>query len=599
MECSTLSKFRQKLASIFKLRRSSTRLSLLFPAFLPLTALLLLLLSLESAAAEKAPPPRKSPTPSVAAPAAPSLILSSSSKDLSLLQDGILSAISPGKALPLRVGLNELMVTAPGYGIRKLRIWLKEGEQRTLDVALQKTVNPLDPIWASAEKPIPSKQLSKKLSVCAWFRSKSKKADICPRQTWLEDILFVEPGLFPFDEMQSLADSKELTQYRSLVNQVFDPNPEVTAKIEDFYTQRGQLKAVKQLTTMRSFFQGDCPRVHALYVEALQVMEDPSAIALFKGFCAEFRNKDSGLENLIKSSKAPAPYLYYHLGRMLLPKSASKALEIANTCLKSNRFDLGCQELALMASAIENPTGPDLKVQRFTIEDGAFRTLLTLETTVPKAQYEQAFFSVIPLLNTYPQSLELYLYLAWINAAEKLSGGSGYIDRKFDVSAILGGPTLEKIIEDLEKFGFSSLLAPIYRLKIRRDPSDPNLWIRLIRAYSQAGNCEEVLSSFKDGAQVLPRFNASLLQTQAACLVELKRFEEAAESYQKILELKPGAWSSPYNLATVYERLNRSPEALLLYKKALELQPTPEIKDDIQFRLLDLEKNLGTEADTP
>lgn len=524
------------------------------------------------------------------------MILSSPVKDLSLLKDGILSAIPAGKPLPGKVGLNELLLTAPGHGIRKLRFWLKAGEQKTLEVALQKTVHPVDPVWESPERLIAPLRLGKLPSICVGFRAKAKGkgTELCHRETWLEDVVYAEPGLFPLEDLQHLAASKDLSAYRSLISSVFDTRPEITEKIEDFYTRRGQLGAVKRLAALHNLFRGDCPRVHALYVEAIQVLEDPSPLALYKGLCAELRQKSSFFEDVFRATKAPAPYLSYHYARTQLLTAPAKAQTLMKECLNSHRFDLPCQELGLMAAELSG--NKDFKVQKFTIEDGAFRALLNLEAAIPKKQFEAAFFAVVPLLSSYPQSLESYLLLSWINAAEKLPGGSSYFERKFKISSPVGGSTLEKLIEILEKNEMAELLIPVYRLKINRDPSDPNLWIRLIRAQAKAAQCRDVLASLEAGAQVLPRYNAPVLQIQAGCLVEMGRLQEALDAYQKILELKPSSWSSFYNLGVIYEGLKRQAEAVQAFKKALEFETPPEVRDDIQYRLLALEKEKEKET---
>lgn len=516
------------------------------------------------------------------------MTLNSPIKELSLLQDGILATLPPQRTIPAKVGMNELLVTAPGHGIRKLRFWLKAGEQKVLDVALQKSLHPIDPVWESPEKLIPEARLKKRPSVCVAYKAKVKGSELCNRETWLDDLTFSEPGLFPVADMQSLAASQELTSFRSLANAVFDTEPETTAKIEDFYSRRGELVAVKQLAALHNIARGDCPRVHALYVEATQVMADPTPLAFFKGLCAELRGKNNVLEGVFKAQKNPPPYLAYHYARGFILTTPAKALQLASSCLKTYRFDVPCQELGLMAAAAVPQK--DFKVQKFTIEDGAFRALLNLETSLPKKQFEAAFFTVIPLLQSYPQSLEAHLFLAWINAAEQVVGGTSYFDQKLRIATPLAGPTLEKAIEDLEKFDMSQLLIPVYRLKIKGNPSDPNLWIRLIRVQAKTGQCEEVLASLEAGSQVLPRYSTSLLQTQASCLVELQRYPAALETLLKILELKPNSWSSYYNLGALYERIKKKSEAIQAFKKALELQPTPEARDDIQFRLLELER---------
>jgi tetratricopeptide (TPR) repeat protein len=293
------------------------------------------------------------------------------------------------------------------------------------------------------------------------------------------------------------------------------------------------------------------------------------------------------LQETIRARKAAPPYLSYHLGRMTVRKLPDATLGLANACLKSFRFDLACQELGLMSARLAQKV---YKVQRFNLEEGTFKTFRNLEEGLPKGQAEALFFSVIPLINSYPHSLEFYLFLAWIDSMQKLGGGLDFYSQKMQVGGILAGSSLDTAIESLEKQNLSHLLPAVYRARLRNEPQDPNLWLRLIRAYSKAGQCQEVIKAVGDGAGILPRYNTQLLQMEASCYIELNRLDDALDAYLKVLTAQPKAWSTYYNLGAIYDRLKKRKEAEDNFKSALQHNPPADIRDSINARILELQK---------
>jgi tetratricopeptide (TPR) repeat protein len=348
---------------------------------------------------------------------------------------------------------------------------------------------------------------------------------------------------------------------------------------------------VFQLNAAIALQRGDCPRVHTIFVDAQQVLPNPYPLLLYKALCFEIQGQTEAasmlIQETIKNNKAPAPYLTYHLGRMQLKKSPDAAMNLANSCLKSFRFDLSCQELGLMSGRL---TQKVFKVQRFNLEEGTFKIFRNLEEGLPKGLAEALFFSVIPLINSYPHSLEFYLFLAWIDSVQKVGGGLDYYARKMQVGGILASDGLDMAIESLEKQNLSNLLPAVYRARLRNDPQDPNLWLRLIRAYSKAGQCSDVIQTIKEGEGILPRYNTQLLQMQASCYVEMNRLDAALDAYLKVLTAQPKVWSTYYNLGSTYDRLKKRKEALENYRTALQYNPPAETRDHINARILELQQ---------
>lgn len=511
-------------------------------------------------------------------------------KDAAVVRDGIIGE-AVGKPTRGKIGLNEVTVTAPGYGVRRLRFWLKSGEKAVIEANLARIHDPIDPEWKSLDKIIPLPKLSKTPSICSWYQDKTNDTAICRRKSWLEDVAFSEPTPYAVDDMRALASSKKLTAYRELVNRSTDSTPEVEAQVEEMFRLFPSNSSVFQLNAAIALQRGDCPRVHTIFVDAQQVLPNPYPLLLYKALCFEIQGQTEAatmlIQETIKDNKAPAPYLTYHLGRMQLKKSPEVAMALANSCLKSFRFDLSCQELGLMSGRL---TQKVFKVQRFNLEEGTFKIFRNLEEGLPKGLAEALFFSVIPLINSYPHSLEFYLFLAWIDSVQKVGGGLDYYARKMQVGGILASGGLDMAIETLEKQNLSHLLPAVYRARLRSDPQDPNLWLRLIRAYSKAGQCPEVIQTIKEGEGILPRYNTQLLQMQASCYVEMNRLDDALDAYLKVLTAQPKVWSTYYNLASTYDRLKKRKEALENYKTALQYNPPAETRDNINARILELQQ---------
>lgn len=511
-------------------------------------------------------------------------------KDAAIVRDGIIGE-AVGKPTRGKIGLNEVTVTAPGYGVRRLRFWLKAGEKAVIEASLARIHDPIDPEWKSLDKIIPLAKLSKMPSLCSWYQEKTNDTAVCRRKTWLEDVAFSEPTPYAVDEMRALASSKKLTTYRELVNRSTGNTPELEAQVEEMFRLFPNNSSVFQLNAAIALQRGDCPRVHTIFVDAQQVLPNPYPLLLYKALCFEIQGQTEAatmlIQETIKNNKAPAPYLTYHLGRMQLKKSPEAAMTLANSCLKSFRFDLSCQELGLMAGRL---TQKVFKVQRFNLEEGTFKIFRNLEEGLPKGLAEALFFSVIPLINSYPHSLEFYLFLAWIDSVQKVGGGLDYYARKMQVGGILASGGLDMAIESLEKQNLSNLLPAVYRARLRNDPQDPNLWLRLIRAYSKAGQCPEVIQTIKEGEGILPRYNTGLLQMQASCYLEMDRPDDALDAYLKVLTAQPKVWSTYYNLAATYDRLKKRKEALENYKTALQYNPPAETRDNINARILELQQ---------
>lgn len=504
-------------------------------------------------------------------------------KGLGVLQDGIMGS---GINIEMngRAGWNEITVTAPEYTTRKLRFWLEPGKKKIINADLVKTKHEVAPAsWKSTFKKFDPAKLEKKASICAWYQSKANDKLYCDRITYLDDIFYADDVLFKGMDLREYQKNGELNVFRSLLASI--EKPESTPAIEDFYTKHATQMSAFQLLSLHSLLLGDCPRVNAVYTDALQSFDRVNSLRLHMAVCAEAQNNQKLRDEIVTAGlKNPDPSITYWAFQLQLPGDVTKANLMATQCAKVKTLDLRCQEaLAMVAKMLGKPA----KINTPDIEETTFKLFLEIEEKLPKGQQEALYLNVASALEEWPHAIENYLLMAWINSVfSKNLIHDYYNNRKTQVAAILADDTLDKTIESMEKSDQSQLLPPIYMRRLRFSPTDPNLWYRLIRALSKSKQCGQLLTAMERGKDYLPKFNASLLQMRGACEVDLGKTKEALITYGKVMEVNPKVWSSPYNLATIYERMGNKKEAYNFYKQTLDLNPPADLSETIKARVI-------------
>lgn len=509
--------------------------------------------------------------------------IESSLKGLSVVKDGILSG-SPGTVLNGRVGLNEIIVSAPNHATRKIRFWIKPNEQKTLRIAMVENAEPSKLDWKTTFKRFDPALLEKKASKCAGYLAKSQDRIFCDRKTFLEDIVYADDSLFRQDDLRDFQQSGALAGYRQLVTQIL--KSDANGPIEDFLTENpGQLSAY-HLVSLHSLLRGDCPRVFSLHTELSQLKSNFHPIDLHMAICAEAQNdkklRDQILAEGLKDKRG-IQTLAYWAGLNALESAVPKANEYALMCQKSKPSDSRCTDLQNM---VLNLQGKVTKANNHEFEETIFKNFMSIEDKLPKGGQQALYFETTALIEQHPLAIENYLTLSWINTVyAKELFEDDYVELRMRVAGIKAGSTLDKIIESVEKAELTQLLPPIYQRRLAFSPGDPNLWYRLIRSYSKANQCRPMLKAFQDGAAFLPKFNPSLLQMRGSCEMEMKRYSAAVKTYKKVMEVNPKVWSSPFNLAVAYEQDEKKTEAYGFFKKALELTPPEDVKENIEARL--------------
>lgn len=551
----------------------------------PRSLLLLYLLSSSAFAAEtksKDAKPKKSRTTSL--DAAGTFEIESTVKGLSIVKDGILAG-SAGQPQTGKVGMNEIIVSAPNHATRKVRFWIERDKKKTVVISMKELANPVDPSWKTSFKKFDPLVLGKKSSLCSYYVKKSGSDAFCDRKTLLDDIIYSDDSLYHQEDLRDLQTAGQLGEFRLLLAEI--NKPEIASRIEDLLNKHPKQKAVFHLASFYSLLRGDCPRVQNLWAELSQYESSFPAIEFHMAVCAEAQNdkklRDKILADGMKDKKS-IEALAYWAGLNALQSSTKKANEYALICLKSRSVDTRCTDLANMLYKLE---GKSTSSSPREFEDPIFKIFMKIQDRLPKGSQESLFLETASISEQYPLAIEPYLMISWINAVAfpKVMLVDQYAQMRTRVSGVKAGSTLEKATEALEKDELTQLLSPIYTRRLSFFPEDPNLWYRLIRSYAKGDRCEPLLKAFDDGAAYLPKYNPSLLQMRGSCEMELKSFDDAVVTYKKVNEVNPKTWSSPYNLANAYERAGKKVEAYGFFKKTLELNPPADVKQNIEGRL--------------
>jgi len=510
--------------------------------------------------------------------------LQSSVKGLGVLQDGIMGS---GVNLEMegKKGLNEITVSAPEYATRKIRFWLEPGKKKTIPIELSKIKYQTTPNWKSPFKRFDGSKLEKRASACATIVVKTQDKSNCDRLSYLDDIFYAEHSIFNIDDLRVYQKDQDLDTFRQLLGHI-DQSASASG-IEDFFTRHPSQPSAFHLASLFNLLQGDCPRVHSIFTEAQQVLEQLGTLRLHMAVCAEANSnlklRDQVVADGLKG-KTPDLGLSYWLFQNQILTSLPKATATALACFKSSPGDLRCQDqMAMVAKVQDKP----YRMNGANIEDVTFKNFMATEANLLNDQQEALFLVIAAQLQDFPLSIENYVLLSWINTVySKDLTRDYYTNKKIQVAAVQAGPTLDKIVEAIEQNNMTQLLPPIYMRRLRFEPEDPNLWYRLIRSFAKAKQCKDMLNAMTQGAEFLPKYNASLLQMKGSCEVDLQRFKDALSTYSKIMELNPKTWSSPYNLANVYDRLGQKKEAYIHYQKALDLKPPADMLDAVKMKVL-------------
>jgi len=487
-----------------------------------------------------------------------------------------------------RKGLNEITVAAPQYATRKIRFYLEPGKKKVVAIELAKVKYEATLNWKSPFKRFDAAKLEKKASICNWYQSKAQDKLGCDRISYLDDIFYADDSIFKGADLRDYQKEQALTPFRNILARL--DRPETASLVEDFFTKHPDHTSAFHLASLYSLLQGDCPRGYSLYTEAQQSIDHLGTQRLHMAVCAEANNNAKLRDQLITEGlkeKYPNSALNYWAFQIQLPGALPKASEYATACLKAKPLDVRCLEAMSMVAKLSNKT---FKLNTPNLEEETFKNFLNIEEKLPKGAQEALYLNTAAQLENNPHSIEAYLLMSWINTVfSKDLIQDHYLAHKVQIAMVEAGSTLDKIVEAIEKDDLAQLLPPIYLRRLRFQPDEPNLWYRLIRSFAKAKQCKEMLTATEHGNEYLPKYNSSLLQMKGSCELDLGRNKEALVTYAKIMEVNPKAWSSPYNLANIHERMGNKKEAFTYFKRTLELNPPTGVAEAVKLKVLQLQ----------
>ena len=132
---------------------------------------------------------------------------------------------------------------------------------------------------------------------------------------------------------------------------------------------------------------------------------------------------------------------------------------------------------------------------------------------------------------------------------------------------------------ELSKTGKDKDAVKAYQQFLKRDPNNKEAHNNLGAAYFRMGNYEAAIAEFKSTLKLDPNSKgikdnlAIAYHKQGSVLLERKAYSQAAEKFEKGLDIAPDDANLHLNLAQVYQRLEKWNNATSHIEKAMVLEP--------------------------
>jgi tetratricopeptide (TPR) repeat protein len=215
------------------------------------------------------------------------------------------------------------------------------------------------------------------------------------------------------------------------------------------------------------------------------------------------------------------------------------------------------------------------------VDDAKWEIARTYEN---QARYEEAFATYSGILMNHPQS-------AYVPMAKLQMAGIRYTQNRDDESKALymevvenhpGTPQfrdaqfgLKRIYtESGDIIGFQEMAKEKGLEQLKGAEFDSTAWESTETIFLKEGNCEKSIPQFETYLKNFPNgiFSLKALGMKADCEMKLKRIDEAAVTYQQILERPKSEYTAEANLVLgIFNRQKDQPEDAVKYFKQLEL----------------------------
>jgi uncharacterized protein len=162
-----------------------------------------------------------------------------------------------------------------------------------------------------------------------------------------------------------------------------------------------------------------------------------------------------------------------------------------------------------------------------------------------------------------------------LHDAEKYDEALSYYNQVHENDTNFGLATAEKAFAYYAKKDYANAIKLCEEaLKIGTD-FDKNIYITLGSAYDDSGNQQKAIEVFDKGISEFPK-NYLILFNKAVTLVKQEKFQEAAYTFQKTIELNPFHASSHLRLGQLAEQEGELTKAILCYNTFLVVEPASE-----------------------
>ena len=122
-----------------------------------------------------------------------------------------------------------------------------------------------------------------------------------------------------------------------------------------------------------------------------------------------------------------------------------------------------------------------------------------------------------------------------------------------------------------------------YERAVTSDPKHAKAHNNLALALVELGRLQEAADHFKASLDVEPR--AEIFSDYGFTMERMGKPKEAVQAYVKALELDPSSASAHFNMAVVFVRAGKFPEAEAHYRKALDGRPSAETHNGLGYAL--------------
>lgn len=122
-------------------------------------------------------------------------------------------------------------------------------------------------------------------------------------------------------------------------------------------------------------------------------------------------------------------------------------------------------------------------------------------------------------------------------------------------------------------------------------PNQPTVYRALVTSLMEMHQYEEAVSVLQNLAKNDPS-NVDILSTLGGALSQLKRYSEAATVVESAVKLAPDRAGLHYQLGMAYLHADSDERAVAAFKKALEIDPSPMMFNNIGYYMADANKQL-------